>query len=47
MNGEHSVRASARSLWSCSCGETKIDTGRAWGAYAHILNARAVFVSFF
>jgi hypothetical protein len=47
MNGERSVRASARCLWACSCGETKIHMGRVWGAYAHILNARAVFVSFF
>ena len=46
MNGERSVRASARCLWSCSCGETKIDTGRAWGAHAHTLNVRAVFVLF-
>ena len=47
MNGERSVRASARCLWACSCVETKIHMGRVWGAYAHILNARAVFVSFF
>ena len=44
MNGERSVRASARCLWACSCGETKIDTGRAWGAHAHTLNVRTVFV---
>ena len=44
MNGERSVRASARSLWAFSCGETKIDMGRAWGAYAHTLNVRAVCV---
>ena len=46
MIGERSVRASARCLWACSCGETKIDTGRAWGARAHTLSVRAVFVSF-
>ena len=44
MNGERSVRASARCLWACSCGETKIDMCRAWGAYAHTLNVHAVFV---
>ena len=46
MNGERSVRASARCLWACSCGETKIHMGRAWGAHAHTLNVRAVFVLF-
>jgi hypothetical protein len=44
MNGEHPVRVSARCLWACSCGETKTDMGRAWGAYAHTLNVRAVCV---
>ena len=47
MNGERSVRASARCLWACSCGETKIDMGRVCGAYAHILNVRACLFRFF
>jgi len=37
MTGEHSVRVSARCLWACSCGETKID----------MCGARAVFVLLF